>query len=370
MEQQKPYGIIYRATNKLNGKFYVGLSTQTLDERKRGHILDAKRGSYLFMNALTKYGEDGFIWKEIDVAYSKEELGEKEDYWIERLDARNKDIGYNLRRGGYNAPLDDPETIRKIKEANSLKVYCFQNGIVYLSITEAGKQLGIKNLAKVLNGKEEQCRGYEFEYYDETKEYPILPLRPRKLKRTRPVYCFQNGKVYDDVIQASKDIGIHKDGIHKHLRGERDHTQGHTFEFFDENKVYPLLPLHDKAGNTNSIRKPIVCDQTGKIYQSLSEAAKELGLRSSGISAFLTGRTSYVGNHLTFHYLNKEDKGIKHCAPKHIRCVTTGEEFSSIKEACAKLNIAHSNLSHHIRGKTKSIKGYVFEVVKEKPRSF
>ncbi len=42
--------IIYRATNLLNGKMYIGQTIKTLEKRRYSHISDAKRNSNLGLN--------------------------------------------------------------------------------------------------------------------------------------------------------------------------------------------------------------------------------------------------------------------------------------------------------------------------------
>jgi len=39
----KPYGIIYKVTNKSNGKVYIGQTVQGLKQRKNKHIYTSKR---------------------------------------------------------------------------------------------------------------------------------------------------------------------------------------------------------------------------------------------------------------------------------------------------------------------------------------
>jgi hypothetical protein len=66
-------------------------------------------------NAIAKYGEH--IWKlsEIDIAYSKEELNEKETYWIKEYDSMNPKKGYNMTEGGERGKLRK-EVKEKIRE--------------------------------------------------------------------------------------------------------------------------------------------------------------------------------------------------------------------------------------------------------------
>jgi group I intron endonuclease len=91
--------IIYLVTNKANGKQYVGKTTKTLDERKKGHIYEASSGSrYAFHLAIRKWGEDNFTWQIIEECSSEEQLNIAEMSHIERLGTYGR--GYNMTLGG------------------------------------------------------------------------------------------------------------------------------------------------------------------------------------------------------------------------------------------------------------------------------
>lgn len=96
-------GIIYKATNKVNGKVYIGQTVKTLEARIIGHLSSSRSGKYpsnYFFRAMNKYGEDAFQWEEIDHADTPEELNEKEIYWIDFYNS-NGEGGYNLTDGGH-----------------------------------------------------------------------------------------------------------------------------------------------------------------------------------------------------------------------------------------------------------------------------
>lgn len=85
--------IIYKTTNKINGKIYVG-------QHKTKNINDGYIGSGLILNnARQKYGEENFK-REILEFCTRDNLNEREIYWIEKLCARNPHIGYNIKKGG------------------------------------------------------------------------------------------------------------------------------------------------------------------------------------------------------------------------------------------------------------------------------
>lgn len=89
------YGYIYKTTNLENGKFYIGQkkSDTFLGENYLGSGVRLR-------SAIKHHGEDKFIVEMIDTADSREELNNKEIYWIDKLDATNLDIAYNIALGG------------------------------------------------------------------------------------------------------------------------------------------------------------------------------------------------------------------------------------------------------------------------------
>lgn len=88
-------GIIYKITNKVNGKSYIGQTRYTLEFRWRQHI--HKKDNVYFHNAIHKYGEDNFS-KEVLEECELENLDSREIYYIAKYDTFNN--GYNLTIGG------------------------------------------------------------------------------------------------------------------------------------------------------------------------------------------------------------------------------------------------------------------------------
>lgn len=86
---------IYKITNTVNNKIYIGQSIRPIEQRFKRHINDAINNNLdtHFARAIRKYGRDKFIIEQIDVASSQDELNKKEQYWIKYYDTINK--GYN-----------------------------------------------------------------------------------------------------------------------------------------------------------------------------------------------------------------------------------------------------------------------------------
>jgi len=92
-------GIIYKATNLITGKSYVGLTTKTLAERIHAHINKANIEKSIFQKSIKKHNIDNFNFQVIDSANTKEELINKEIFWIHTENTLYPN-GYNLTSGG------------------------------------------------------------------------------------------------------------------------------------------------------------------------------------------------------------------------------------------------------------------------------
>lgn len=89
-------GVIYKITNKINGKSYIG-QTVDFNRRKRNHF-NKKEGDkecYAIHQAFFKYGKENFSIEVIEKC-SKEELDEKEKYYIKYFHSHHTENGYNL----------------------------------------------------------------------------------------------------------------------------------------------------------------------------------------------------------------------------------------------------------------------------------
>jgi hypothetical protein len=91
--------IIYKITNNLNNKIYIGQTIRKLDIRWNSHCCKSSTTTHIG-RAIQKYGKENFSVEEIDRAETYEELNEKEIYWISFYNTLDQDIGYNLRTGG------------------------------------------------------------------------------------------------------------------------------------------------------------------------------------------------------------------------------------------------------------------------------
>ena len=106
--------IIYKSTNKITGKIYIGQTTHTLDKRIKGHIKESKiESNRPFMLSINKYGEDNFEFETIDSANNLDELNNKEIYWINFYNSVSPN-GYNVTGGGQGKKMISTKELSKI----------------------------------------------------------------------------------------------------------------------------------------------------------------------------------------------------------------------------------------------------------------
>lgn len=116
-------GFIYKITNTINGKSYIGQTIQNVKERFYQHC--ATKCSKVVSNmaihrAIKKYGKSNFTVEVIEEIDSTN-LNDRERYWIKYYNSYNN--GYNSTKGGQDGckPFKDLDVESIIKEYNTGK---------------------------------------------------------------------------------------------------------------------------------------------------------------------------------------------------------------------------------------------------------
>ena len=94
--------IIYKITNNINNKIYIGLTTCSLSYRWSKHLTESKNinnNKHLY-KAIRKYGSENFSIEQIDSTDNFKKLGQLEREYIKKYDSQNPNKGYNLTAGG------------------------------------------------------------------------------------------------------------------------------------------------------------------------------------------------------------------------------------------------------------------------------
>lgn len=167
--------IIYKITNIINNKVYIGLTTNSLEFRWKQHLRELKRPGqdrHLYLS-MKKYGIENFKIEEIDKANSLDELGELERYYIKLYQSNNRDKGYNMTAGGdkpiadasptSKLTLDDVIFIREIYKEG--KIRCIDCWNMYFN-----DKISFYGFSSIWNGKTWKSVMYDETFTEENKE--------------------------------------------------------------------------------------------------------------------------------------------------------------------------------------------------------
>lgn len=91
--------IVYKATNRVTGKCYVGITQQRLLRRMADHRNKAADLCTPFARSIQKHGFDAFEWVVLQSATTRAELASAEKDWIQHLSCIAPH-GYNVTAGG------------------------------------------------------------------------------------------------------------------------------------------------------------------------------------------------------------------------------------------------------------------------------
>ena len=88
-------GYIYKITNQINQKIYIGLTRDSIENRWESHKKKASQypNRYLY-DAMNHYGYDNFTIEQIEEC-NDDILDEREIYWIAFFNSTDPSIGYN-----------------------------------------------------------------------------------------------------------------------------------------------------------------------------------------------------------------------------------------------------------------------------------
>ena len=145
--------VVYKHTNTLTNKSYIGITCTSSAVRWRSHKCLARKGSQThFHRAIMKYGED--VWESsiLEDSIETAELAEsREKYWIHTYDTYSK--GYNSTLGGSYVPQHDQDTRRSVKASfYNVKTKEEVNDVFVVELA-ARYSLEAKHLYSVVSGK-------------------------------------------------------------------------------------------------------------------------------------------------------------------------------------------------------------------------
>lgn len=148
-----PY--IYKITNLINQKIYIGKTIKTIEERWNIHWQDSKKQNISnrpLYRAFHKYGKENFKIEILEEC-NLEDLNNREIYWIEKLGSFK--YGYNATIGGDGRHYADYDLIYNLyQKGYNIKQIVSLTGYDHNTISTAIKLKGISKEELIARGRE------------------------------------------------------------------------------------------------------------------------------------------------------------------------------------------------------------------------
>lgn len=349
--------IVYKITNQINNKSYIGITTRSLEERWSEHLKEAfnpnsKQYNTIFKKALRKYNVDSWKKEIIDLsAKSLNELKEKEKYWIEFYNTyafSENSKGYNSTFGGDGVvwgegliPVDSFDIIsgKKIKS--------------YSSITEASRdiQCRIDRIGQINASSGGLC----FLYHEDISGFSEQEIIDY-VHSLYPCLVYQldtEGKIiqiFRNTTIASQEMQCSQGNLTSTCEGKRRLCKGFQWAYQKNlkdklNQKVQDLPIQGKS----------VCQygMNGKKIQTwinIREVNKQLNISEAHICGVCQGNRNTAGG---FQWRYAQDN-IEELPPLYTKrpvyCKETKEKFLTCNEAAKKFGYSQQTVKKSCLG--------------------
>lgn len=282
---------IYKATNKINGKIYIG-QTVDFEKRKKEHELDRRNKNSIFHRAIDKYGIENFEWEIIDSFNSKYGSDYLERFYIE-LYKSYKPNGYNMTKGGDGGSMWNARPVVSfLLDGTFVKRYDSAEGARTDGFCGSDVLVSCKNPNRT-------TKGHVFMFEDDYKENGFRGYKkPDSVNMKAVIQCDKKGNFinrFKSIREASGKTGANRTTISGALTGTYKFANGFIFVYEED---FPIKDMSKYVVRKKGRRVAQVDVESGlilKIYDRIADAGRELCVSYKAIHKVvdLEGRTAY-----------------------------------------------------------------------------
>lgn len=266
------YGVIYKVTNTINGKFYIGQTIMRLSARWSKHKQDARKGAgWVLAAAIRKYGEGAFKIEVVEYCEDKDSLNAAEVRLIADLKPH-----YNACAGGGGLGSPIPEVREKISRASKGRKISEETR-ARMSAAQKGHPVSPETAQKIqasLQPYYESLRQERIAKYGSDK----IPKKPRKYVSPLDEYYVAVGATTKiEKITAAAKLGF-VTGSRKKLKGADNPMFGkpkpeHIKQKLSEQMTGEGNPFSGRSHSeetrakmkaAHAARQPVQCPRCGK----------------------------------------------------------------------------------------------------------
>ena len=172
-------GYIYKISNSINDKLYIGKTCTTLSNRWSHHISDYTKYDWHLYRAMRKYGIENFSIELVEECEDNK-LNEQEQYWINYYNSYNN--GYNMTLGGEGASGNNYHT-KEFKQRLSERMKT--NNPAYNMTDEWRQHIGDSQRGKKRSDEFKQQRSEKMKQNNPMKNPDVVAKRKATLLKKK-----------------------------------------------------------------------------------------------------------------------------------------------------------------------------------------
>lgn len=321
---------VYKISNIKDGRYYIGHS-QNIEKRFKTHKYNLKRGKHINMflqNSYNKYGLDSFTFEIIHKFDNVEKSKEKELEYLQNLEIRKELFNLNYNNDGGDMLSHHPNKKEIIKK-------------------------GIETKKKNIELMTEEQRKKSYSKFGEKNGM----FGKTHTKEARKIFSnLHKGNKYSLGLKRSEETKKKISEIAKQRIGEKNPFFGKVHSEETRKKI-----SEKNLGNKPPTMIKIIVDDI--IYDSMTEAGRQLGLNTSVVLWRLKSKNPKFNNYKYFND-NKEDNEIITENKKNIiisngiKIIIDGIIYNSMTEASKKLNLNINTISKRVKSNDTKFDNY------------
>lgn len=297
---------VYKITNIINNKNYIGITTRGLENRWKEHLSvannqNSKDYNALFKKAIRKYGKENFKIELLENCNSIENMKEKEKFYI----AKYNSYAFSPNGWGYNSTMGGDGVFGYGKAVVMIDPLTCELEEYFNTIAEAESFYG--------RGVLECCKNYQnshfkkiFLYYEDYKDKTLKEIQDIIDSRLNIISQLDlNGnfiKNWYSSTEVKKQLNYSQANISSCCIGTRKQANGYQWCYRKNLKNY--LGKTVKTNHTTA-KKVNQYDLKGnfiKTWNSITEAANELKICGSKITCVCKGSRKTTGGFKWSYY--------------------------------------------------------------------
>ena len=219
---------VYQHKNKINGKVYIGITSQ-IPTQRWGANGKNYRSSPHFYSAIQKYGWDNFEHNILLENLSKEDACTKEQELIKKFNTMDKRFGYNQTSCGECFELSAEARIKKSKamigNKNGLGKPCSKEKADKIRNAQKGRHLSDEHKKKLSESAKK-------------RHTPCSEDKRKTLQNSHPnmkmIYCEETNTIYKSVQECARQLDIYATNISKVCQGKIKTTKGYHLRYYND----------------------------------------------------------------------------------------------------------------------------------------